>query len=134
MSFPYEDIVHLHRPESKRHAPMPLIDRGAQFAPFAALRGYDEVIREAQQENVEQIELSEEGQAQINEALCLLFERLGEQPEAVFTHYRFDPYTETGVYESLRSRVKSIDPARQKLTLTNDRELSFDRIAHIAIL
>lgn len=133
MNFPYEDIVHLHRPES-RHAPMPLLDRGAQFAPFAALRGYDEVIRQTQQERVEQIELSDEGTAQINEALCLLYERLEEQPEAVFTHYRFDPYTEAGAYETLRGRVKLIDPAHQKLTLTDDRELSFSRIAHIAII
>lgn len=133
MNFPYEDIVHLHRPKS-RHAPMPLIDRGAQFAPFAALRGYDEVIRRAQQEHVEPIELSDEGKAQINEALCLLFERLEEQPEAVFTHYHFDPYTEYGIYETLRGHVKSIDAARQKLTLTDNRELSFDRIAHITVI
>ncbi len=133
MNFPYEDIVKLHRPES-RHAPMPLFDRGAQFAPFAALRGYDEVIRRTQQEKVEPIELSDEGKAQINETLCLLFERLEEQPEAVFTHYRFDPYTEVGTYETLRGRVKSIDPTRQMLTLADEKELSFSRIAHIAII
>lgn len=134
MIFPYEDIVHLHRPAHKRHAPMPLLDRGAQFAPFAALRGYDEVIRQAQMEKVEQISLSEEGEALLNEALCLLFERLEEQPEAVFTHYRFDPYTEQGAYETVRSRVKSIDPARQCLILEDGKELSFNRIAHIAII
>ncbi len=44
--FPYEDIVDLPHPVSRRHAQMPLLNRAAQFAPFAALTGYDEAIEE----------------------------------------------------------------------------------------
>jgi hypothetical protein len=43
-SFPYADILHLSRPVSKNHPPMPLRDRAAQFAPFAALTGYEDAI------------------------------------------------------------------------------------------
>ncbi len=46
MSTPYDDIIHLEHPTSKRHPRMSLLDRAAQFAPFAALRGYDDVIEE----------------------------------------------------------------------------------------
>lgn len=38
---PYDDIINLPRPVSKRHKPMPLADRAAQFAPFAAVKGSD---------------------------------------------------------------------------------------------
>ena len=41
---PYEDILHRQRPVSQRHAPMSMADRAAQFAPFAALTGYEQVI------------------------------------------------------------------------------------------
>ena len=44
--WPYEDIVNLPHPVSKKHAQMPMIKRAAQFAPFAALTGYDEAIEE----------------------------------------------------------------------------------------
>ncbi len=44
--FPYEDIVDLPHPVSRRHVQMPLRSRAAQFAPFAALTGYDEAIEE----------------------------------------------------------------------------------------
>ena len=45
---PYEDIMHLPRPVSKTHRPMPIADRAVQFAPFAALTGHGELIRETQ--------------------------------------------------------------------------------------
>ncbi|MBQ3797220.1 MAG: hypothetical protein II842_13290 [Butyrivibrio sp.] len=43
----YSDIIHKDRPKSKNHVPMPLENRAAQFAPFAALTGYDDAIAEA---------------------------------------------------------------------------------------
>ena len=45
--WPYEDIVNLPHHVSKKHPPMPMINRAAQFAPFAALTGYDDAIRES---------------------------------------------------------------------------------------
>ena len=41
---PYDDIIDLPHPVSKRHKPMPLEERAAQFAPFAALKGFDGVL------------------------------------------------------------------------------------------
>lgn len=52
----YEDIINLPHYVSKKHPRMSLEARSAQFAPFSALTGYDEVIREAvaiQQKNAE---------------------------------------------------------------------------------
>ena len=49
----YADIIDLPHPVSRRHKPMPLEERAAQFAPFAALKGFDDEIdqvREAQEE------------------------------------------------------------------------------------
>ncbi len=42
----YEDIIDLERPVSKKHMPMSIHDRAAQFASFAALKGYDEAVRD----------------------------------------------------------------------------------------
>lgn len=40
----YDDIINLEHHTSKRHPRMPLSERAAQFAPFAALTGYEEMI------------------------------------------------------------------------------------------
>ena len=45
---PYEDIMHLSRPVSKNHPQMPIADRAAQFAPFAALNGHNDLIRQTE--------------------------------------------------------------------------------------
>ncbi len=42
----YEDILYMKRPVSKKHIPMDRKKRAAQFASFAALKGYDEKIKE----------------------------------------------------------------------------------------
>lgn len=46
----YADIIGRMHHVSKKHGRMPLRNRAAQFSPFAALTGYDEMIREAEQE------------------------------------------------------------------------------------
>lgn len=51
MSTPYDDIIHLEHPTSKRHPRMSRLDRAAQFAPFAALKGYEKVIEENREKN-----------------------------------------------------------------------------------
>ena len=43
----YQDIIHLPRHVSNTHAHMPVEDRAAQFAPFAALTGHHEAVKEA---------------------------------------------------------------------------------------
>ena len=40
----YDDIIGLPHPEPKRHPRMSVADRAAQFAPFAALIGFEEMI------------------------------------------------------------------------------------------
>lgn len=42
----YDDIIHLPHPVSKTHTQMPVSDRAAQFAPFAALSGHREAVKE----------------------------------------------------------------------------------------
>ena len=46
----YEDIINLPHHTSKRHPRMSMEARAAQFAPFAALTGYEHAIKEAQRE------------------------------------------------------------------------------------
>jgi len=49
--FAYGDILGASRPASGRRPSMPRIDRAAQFAPFAALSGYGDAVRDCAREH-----------------------------------------------------------------------------------
>ena len=68
----YDDIINLPRHISKKHPQMSLEARSAQFAPFAALTGYDEAIRETARQTEKRIEINEEVKRILNEKLQLI--------------------------------------------------------------
>ena len=49
----YDDIINLPHYEPKRHPRMSMWNRAAQFAPFAALTGYEDAIKDTAQENAD---------------------------------------------------------------------------------
>ena len=53
ISHEYDDIIHLPHHVSADRPHMPLIARGAQFAPFAALTGHGDTVRETAREVME---------------------------------------------------------------------------------
>ena len=55
----YDDIINLLCPTSKRHPRMAMIDRAAQFAPFAALTGFEDAIEETGRITIERVENEE---------------------------------------------------------------------------
>ena len=52
----YDDIINLPHHVSKRHPQMSMWNRAAQFAPFAALTGYEDAIQDSIQENLRSFE------------------------------------------------------------------------------
>lgn len=47
----YGDIIDLPHHVSKNHKPMSMMARAAQFAPFAALTGYESIIKKVDDEH-----------------------------------------------------------------------------------
>lgn len=130
----YDDIINLSRPVSRRHSPMSLYDRAAQFSPFAALTGYDAVIEETGRLTDAQAGLDEGGKALLDEKLQLLREHLPENPAVQLTVFRPDARKSGGAYETVRGNVKKIDPIARCLVLTSGEAIPIDRIYGIEIL
>ena len=68
----YEDMLYLPHHQSTKRKHMSLHDRAAQFAPFAALNGYEDAIEETGRLTEEEMILDETAVAQINEQLQYL--------------------------------------------------------------
>ena len=86
----YDDIISLSHHQSKTRPHMPLIDRAAQFSPFAALTGYDDAVKETARQTERKAELSEEMQTCLQEKLQILQARIPTKPEAILTYFEAD--------------------------------------------
>ena len=121
---PYADIIDLPRPVSRTHPRMPLLNRAAQFAPFAALTGYGDVIEETARLTDRRIELSESEQAELNDRLSALAQRL--PAEATLTWFVPDGRKDGGRYESKTLTVRRIQPGEGRLVLADGGSIGFD--------
>lgn len=130
---PYEDILHLSRPVSGRHAPMPLSDRAAQFSPFAALTGYEAVIAETGRLTQPQIELDESSVEVINSQLNCLLARLPQKPVATVVWFQPDPRKEGGSYLHKTGTVKKLDAIGQYLEFTDGTCIAFSQLLSVQL-
>ena len=121
---PYADIIDLPRPVSRTHPRMPLLNRAAQFAPFAALTGYGDVIEETARLTDRRIELSESEQAELNDRLSALARRL--PAEATLTWFVPDGRKDGGRYESQTLTVRRVLPGEGRLVLADGGSIGFD--------
>ena len=126
-----QELLEMERPVSARHAPMRRCDRAAQFAPFAALSGFDETVQEAGRLTQAQIELAENEREALNDALVRLAARLPEQPEVRLTYFQPDAKKAGGTYRTILTRVRRLDANAQVLVLTDGTRIPFDALLSI---
>lgn len=108
----YEDIIHLRRPVSRRHRPMPMIDRAAQFSPFAALVGYDAQIEETARCTEQRIELDESEKYILDQKQSLLMQYIADAPDITVTFFCPDDKKDGGRYVTVMGRLKKIHPCK----------------------
>lgn len=124
----YDDMMNLPRPEPVRER-MDELSRAAQFAPFAALTGYDEAVGEIARLVDEKIELSEDERAFLDEQT----KKIREIPERkiAVTYFIADKRKSGGAYLTVRGFVKKIDEIARLLVLTSGVEIPLDDVFDI---
>ena len=130
----YEDMIHLPHPVSKKHSQMPIRDRAAQFAPFAALTGHREAIQEAQRQ-IEQRKILDENRNMLNnERLQEILLHISEQPRIRVTYFQPDERKHGGAYRTLIMNLKKIDESNRRLICSDHSWIPLDDIYEIELL
>ena len=125
----YDDIINLKRPISKKHKPMSLYNRAAQFAPFAALTGYDDVIDETGRLTDEMLQLDEYQKSDINNQLLYLIEN--KDVVASYTYFIKDKYKKGGSYITVVGNIKKVDLDNHIIVLEDKTVVNIEDIAAI---
>lgn len=118
---------------SSNRVQMPLSQRAAQFAPFAALTGYDDVLAETARQTERQIDLTEGEVAAIDEKLRWLKENLDNLPAVELCVFSPDKQKEGGSYHTVFGRIVKIDEYRQMLWLDTGEKVKFEQIMKLFI-
>ena len=105
----YSDIIDHPHYQSKTRPHMSMLNRAAQFAPFAALSGYEEAINEARRVTDHRIELDESELALLNDKLQYLYMMKASHPQVTITYFVDDATKNGGSYETITGSVKNID-------------------------
>ena len=126
----YDDIINLKRPISK-HPKMSLYQRSAQFAPFAALTGYEGQVKESARLTDRRIELDEEMKLILDLKIQVIKEMLSDNPEVEITYFIPDTRKDGGKYETIINNVKKIDSYNEHIIMQNNLKIEIKEIINI---
>ena len=126
----YDDIINLPHHRSKTHPHMALIDRAAQFAPFAALTGYGDAIDETARLTEVRPDLDEQQLAELNARLVQIM----GQPNTVvwLTYFVPDEKKSGGRYEQTEGTIKKIDAISKVIMTDRGERISIENIVELS--
>ena len=127
----YEDIRNHERYQLKHHTPMSLESRAAQFAPFAALVGYDEEIGEAARSTDGREELSEDAIDALNQAFQKLLEHEEERLLVTVTYFQPDAKKDGGRYMTYTGNFRFYDAEKRVMKFVDGMVIGVELVCRI---
>ncbi len=130
----YRELLQLPHHRSQTHAPMPRRDRAAQFAPFAALTGFDAQLRETERQTQAQAEPNEDALQELDQSLHTLFACVHTQPAVQVRWFVPDAKKSGGAYKTAAGRVLQLDRNQSLLVLDSGPVIALGAIAELRFL
>ena len=127
----YSDMIHRNHHISKTHPRMQVSVRAAQFAPFQALTGYGDTIREVSRLTDRRVELDEYEKERINQKLLRLKGRIREHPAIAVTYFVPDQKKDGGVYVRVTGRVQEVKEYEHILVMEDGTRITIEEILEI---
>lgn len=124
----YDDIIDLPHHVSDKHLQMSIYNRAAQFAPFAALTGYDDAICETARITDRKLELDEYEKERIERILQYINENIEDIQEIKVTYFVPDSKKTGGAYIDYIGRIRRIDDVFHKLIMIDGKTINIDDI------
>ena len=130
----YDDIIDLPHHVSKTRQRMSMIDRAAQFSPFAALVGYEDAVEETARLTDDKIELTEESKTSISEKLRFVSENIESNIKVKITYFVPDKKKSGGAYATFVGSLRYIDEYERTVVMTDKTVIQIDQIWNVEII
>ena len=130
----YDDIINLPHHTSKKYPRMDRAVRACQFAPFSALTGHEDAVKETARLTDCMVELDEYEVLRINEKLTEIMEKIADCPNILVTYFRPDEKKQGGEYVKITERVKKIDQYDNVLVMADGSKIDINSILDVEVL
>ena len=127
----YDDIIDLPHFVSKGRKHMSNYDRAAQFAPFDALTGFDEVMEETGRSTDDEVLLGENEIRELERRFQILNRHLSERPPVAIRYFVPDQFKEGGSYREEKIVIRRIDLSNRTLISEDRKVFDLDYIVEI---
>ena len=127
----YSDIINIKNYEPKFHKRMNRYNRAAQFASFAALKGYEDMIEEEARITDKKIELTEEEIFILNNKLNLIISKIEQHPIIKIKYFIKDNKKNGGIYKTINKPIKRINNSKRCIELIEGITIPISSIVEI---
>lgn len=129
----YNDIINNPHHTSKTRKRMSQSNRAAQFAPFAALTGYDAAIGEAARITETKIELDDKTKEILNMKLAFLKNHIKDRPYVTITYFVPDSKKEGGAYVDYSGNIRVVDEIKHSIIFTDRTTVAIEMVCDIQV-
>ena len=127
----YDDMIEMKNPTPTCRPRMSMVDRGAQFAPFAALTGYEAVVEEAARLTDARLELSEDMKTMLNDKMQMILDNLENEPFVTITYFVPDKRKAGGSYVDFSGIVERIDEYERCIIMKDETKIPIEQVRAI---
>ena len=110
---------------------MTIENRSAQFAPFAALTGFEELVKETARKTEDRVEIDEELKYILDEKISIIQNQIKNNPKVTITYFIPDSKKKGGKYQTITECVKKIDKYNKIIILTDGTNIPIKEITDI---
>ena len=129
----YDDIINMPHHQSSKRPHKSSHQRAAQFAPFAALTGYDAAIDETARLTGQKLELSDEQANHLNAQIQHIIENIADKPRVEITYFVPDNRKSGGEYVTVTGRVRRVDDHNREIVFVDGMTVGIDDVYMIKI-
>lgn len=126
----YTDILHAYEQVKFPEPRMSMLDRAAQFSPFAALTGFEEETKETERETLTRVCLDESEKEQIERTLEMAMK---EKLRVELTYFIPDARKDGGEYASLTDSIAKYDALEKQLLLGSGTRIPLEELVRVEI-
>ncbi len=123
-----EELYRIPHPSLRHHMPLSAMQRAAQFAPFAAVRGQDEAVAETARRTQPFREISEELRARLDVTLQEILAQEDSEQQVEICYFIPDEKKDGGRYETICGEVVRYEDWTHTVCLADGRRIATEQI------